>query len=365
LNPKYAPAYAALSELSLRRNLVTPDAQLVNQAQDAARKAVELNPDLAMSHVALGLALAESPEARDHAAAIEEFHRALQFDPKNAGAYLGLARSTAAAGDRSGAEKNFLQAVALAPGDWTVLNEFGIFLSRNDRYEDAADRWRQALKIAPDNVRLLRNLGAIYHYLDRDEDAAQTFQKGLVIEPTASLYTNLGTARFFQGRYNDAVEAFEKALQLDGGGNYLFWGNLADGYRWAPGQRPKAKDAYDHAIQLLREKIKTLPEEANLQATLALYLVRAGNRDEAAKQLEAIEKLPKKTAASDFNVALTSEILGRREQALRSLESALRAGYPTHEVRNEPDLVSLRADARFLPLFSRFSGTASENPPKH
>jgi len=365
LNPNYAPAYAGLSELYLRRNLVTPDAQWVNQSKDAARKAVELNPDLATSHVALGLALAESPEARDRESATAEFHTALRLDPKNAWGFWGLAKSAAAAGDRPAAEKDFQEAVALAPGDWTLLNEFGIFLARTDRYEEAADRWQQALKIAPDNVRLLRNLGAIYHFLDRDEDAAQTFQKGLVIEPTASLYTNLGTARFFQGRYNDAVEAFEKALQLDGGGNYLFWGNLADGYRWAPGQRPKAKDAYDHAIQLLREKIKTAPEDANLQATLALYLVRAGNQDEAASQLAAIEKLPKKTAASYFNVALTSEILGRREQALRSLESALNAGYPTHEVRNEPDLVSLRADARFLPLLSRFGGAASGNPPKH
>jgi tetratricopeptide (TPR) repeat protein len=162
------------------------------------------------------------------------------------------------------------------------------------------------------------------------------------------------------------VEAFEKALQLGGGGNYLYWGNLADGYRWAPGQRPKSKDAYEHAILLLRDKIKKSPQEANLHATLALYLSRAGDRNEAATELEDIQKLPKQTAASFFNAALTSEILGRREQALMFLASALGAGYPTNEIRNEPDLTSLRSDARFLPLLSRSGGSASEKgPPQH
>jgi serine/threonine-protein kinase len=338
----------------------------VNQALDAGRKAVALNSDLAVSHDALGFALVESPKPEDRQTAIAEFRRALELDPKDANAFLGLARSMAAAGDRKAAEDNFQEALKIAPGSWTVQNEYGIFLARIDRYEEAAERWQSALRIAPDNVRLLRNLGAIYHFLDRDEDAAQTFQRALVIEPTGSLYTNLGTARFFQGRYNDAVEAFEKALQLGGGGNYLFWGNLADGYRWAPGQRSKSRDAYEHAIQLLRDKIKTAPQEANLQATLALYRARAGDRDEAAGVLEAIQKLPKQTAASFFNIALTSEILGRREQALKSLESALSAGYPTNEIRNEPDLIALRADARFLPLLSQFGGGVSEkNPPQH
>jgi len=44
--------------------------------------------------------------------------------------------------------------------------------------------------------------------------------------------------------------------------------------------------------------------------------------------------------------------LGQRELALGSLKMAITLGYSPREVRNEPELVSLRADPRFAPLLS-------------
>jgi serine/threonine-protein kinase len=37
--------------------------------------------------------------------------------------------------------------------------------------------------------------------------------------------------------------------------NYLVWANLGDAYRWAPGRRTKATEAYRHAIQLMDQQI--------------------------------------------------------------------------------------------------------------
>ncbi len=366
LNPKDALAYAGLAEAYLRRNITTPDSVWLRQANDAAHKAVELNSDLAASHVALGMALAESPETRDRQASPTEFQKALDLEPRNSAAYLGLAKAEAAAGKRVEAETDYKKSIALAPTEWLPAGEFGTFLYRNARYQEAAGAWEQALRAAPDNVRMLKNLGAVYHMLDRYDEAAGVLQRALEIEPSAKVYANLGTARFFQGRYSDAVEAFEKALHLGGAGDYLYWGNLADGYRWAPGQRSKSIEAYGHAIQLVREKMKAAPNDADLHGSLAVYLAKSGDRDGAAKEVEILQGLPANSAGSLFKAALVNEILGRREPALQALESAMAAGYSPHEVRNEPELVSLRADARFLPMFDRFAGTgAVTNPVQH
>jgi tetratricopeptide (TPR) repeat protein len=253
----------------------------------------------------------------------------------------------------------------LSPGEWIPLAEFGVFLYRAARYREAAETWEQAQALAADNVLILTNLGSAYHMLDRYEDAASAFQRALEIEPTARIYTNLGTARFFQGRYADAVTAMQKALDLNGGTRSLYWGNLADAYRWAPGQKSKSIDAYRHAIGLARREMQAAPGDSDLSASLAVYLAKAGERDGAVEQLDALKKLENPTANARFQAALAYEILGRRELALASLAAAIKSGYSSREVRNEPELVSLRADPRFQTLLDRFAGAGSGNPARH
>jgi len=352
LNPNYALAYAGLSEAYLRRNALNPDPQGQRQAREAADKAVKLNPDLAAAHVARGMALAESREPSDRLAAADEFGKALDLDPKSSSAHLGLAKTAAASGDSTAAETAYQKAILLASDEWLPLGEYGIFLYRAARYQDAAETWERARATAPDNVRILTLLGSVYHMLDRYEDAASAFQRALEIEPSARVYTNLGTARFFQGRYADAVTAMQKALELNGGSRSLYWGNLGDAYRWAPGQRTKSLDAYKRAIELAREEIKSAPDDSDLRASVAVYLAKSEDRQGALRELEALAKLPKLTANAWFQAALAHEILGQRELALGSLKMAITLGYSPREVRNEPELVSLRADPRFAPLLS-------------
>jgi serine/threonine-protein kinase len=362
LNPNYALGYAGLSEAYLRRNAAKPDPQGQRRAREAADKAVRLNADLAAAHVARGMVLADSRDSSDHLAANGEFGKALDLDPKSSGAYLGLAKAEAAAGHGARAETAYRKAIALATGEWIPLAEFGVFLYRAARYREAAETWEQAQAWAADNVLILTNLGSAYHMLDRYEDAASALQRALEIEPSARIYTNLGTARFFQGRYADAVTAMQKALDLNGGTRSLYWGNLADAYRWAPGQKLKSIDAYRHAIELVRREMQAAPGDSDLCASLAVYLAKAGDGAGAVQQLDVLQKLDNLTANARFQAALAYEILGRRVLALASLEAAIKSGYSYREVRNEPELVSLRADPRFQTLLDRFAGAGSGNP---
>ena len=348
INPQYAAGYAGLSEAYLRRNLFTPDPQWRNLAREYAAKSVQLAPDLAAGHIALGNTLLDTgmrPEANT------EFTRASTLDPKSALACLGLAKLAAAEGKTADAETLFRKAVGLAPNDWIPNTEYGIFLYRASRYSEAVKVWERSRQLVPDNVRLLNNIAAAYHMLEDYEDAASAFQRALEIEPSAQGYTNLGTLRYFQGHFSDAVPAMEKAVEL-GATNYLYWGNLGDAYRWAPGMHQKAKAAYLRAIDLVRAQIATSPDDSTRHGQLAGYLAKSGDTPHALEELAVLERLPKKSAKTLFATAIAYEVSGKRSDALGALKAAIAAGYPRQEIRNEQELVSLRADIRYQRLLA-------------
>src|SRR5262249_7725054 len=151
-------------------------------------------------------------------------------------------------------------------------------------------------------------------------------------ESNPRTWANLGTARYFQGRYPDAARAMEKAV-VRAPSRYLYWGNLADDYRWAEGKRPLAREAYRRAIELVREDLQLNPKDVGLRSALAAYLAKSGDSRGALEELAQLE-LP--DSDSLFKAAMVYELAGERDKALATLERAVRAGYSMHEVTNEP-----------------------------
>lgn len=348
LNPTSAAAYAGLADAYLQRNTSAPDPSWLSLARDAADQALALNPDLAIAHVALGNALADGGKRTDAAVA---FEKARDLDPRNPGALLGLATLANAAGDRAGAESLFQKAMDTAQGSWIPYQVAGRFYYGIQRYDDALRAWDRALELAPRNARVLRNRAAAYVALNRNDEAASALQAAIEIEPTAQAYGNYGTLRYAQGRFRDAVPLFEKAVELSAT-NYVNWGNLGDAYRWAPGEQAKAPPAYERAVTLVREKLAVTPNDSELHANLAGYLAKSGQAPAALTELGTFERLPNKTAKAWFKAAIAAEAAGRRDDALRFLESAIGANYSLDEIRTEQELVRLRTDVRYHQLLS-------------
>jgi eukaryotic-like serine/threonine-protein kinase len=160
------------------------------------------------------------------------------------------------------------------------------------------------------------------------------------------VYGNLGTILFYQGKYDRAVPAFEKAVEL-GANDYASWGNLGDSYRWSSNKKDKAKPAYEHAIQLAREEIAKNPTQTQLRVDLAVYLAKIGDKDDALRELKAVEAAHDTDPYDLYTSGLAYELCGKREQALAALLAAVKAGQDLTQIKNEPELVSLRADPRY------------------
>ncbi len=342
LDENHAIAYAGLAEAYTLKDVANADPQWRKLATNAGRKAVSLNDDLAQSHLSLGIALARDDQ---HEEAMRQFERALQLDPGNRMAPLAIANEQAAKKDYAGALESYRRARALSPSSWAVPYAMGRYYYGQARYAEAVSQWRAAKKLTPDNVAVLTNLAAGLHMSGQDSEAAAEFQRALEIRPSAATYNNLGTQRYYMGEYDSAVKSFEKAVAMNAN-RYMYWGNLADAYRWSTGAKAKSGGAYLRAIQLVDEKVTAQPADSDLRSTLAIYRAKSGAHAGALSDIAAAVAL-RPTARTWFNAMIVFEICGKREQALSALGSAVKAGFPLHEIRNEPELVSLRTDMRY------------------
>ena len=342
-DPNSSIAYAHLSTAYLRKHATNPDVQWMKLARETAQRAVDLNGDLGAARLAMGFVQLQAGERTE---ADASFRKAAELDPVNPMPHVGVAKNLAAESRNADAEAAFRKAVELGPKEWRAPAEYAQFEFRRAHYQEAEALWESALQITPDNVLVMRNLGAVYFLLDRPDEAASILQRALEVAPAAPIYTNLGTIRFFQGRYTDAVAAFEKAVE-QAANNHLHWGNLGDGLRWAPGRRTDAPAAYRRAVDLINEQIAKKQDDPDLQSRRGLYLIKMGDKARALDEANIVAARSNLTAQMHYRLAVIYELGGDRTRALASLRQALTAGYAVKDLANEPELTSMRADARY------------------
>ncbi len=109
-------------------------------------------------------ALGQREEARD------AYRQAVAMEPKLASAQLGLGR-TLVQTDPAAAETAFLAALAALPDDSAALNDLGIARDLLGHHAEAQDAYRQALAITPEATDVKMNLG-LSLALTGDKDAA-------------------------------------------------------------------------------------------------------------------------------------------------------------------------------------------------
>jgi serine/threonine-protein kinase len=350
LDKTYAPAWAGLARAYWRQQKDTRDPSLGARAVDAANQAIALDAYLADAHVSVGLARSV---AGDLPAAKAAFEHALVLDPTNAGAHRGLGDIAEGEDRLDDAMAHYQKALALDPADWELPRLLGDIPYQAGKYGEALSWYAKASAAAPDSAVPFRLLGAASHMLGDYPAAASAFQKSLTIQPSAGGYTNLGTALFFQGLYRDSLQAFEHAVEMSPS-NPLLWGNVADAYRWVPGNSQKMQESYGRAVQLLREQLGKDPKHVANRSRLALYLAKSGNTAAALSELKQVLTPDVREVNTLYRGAVTYELAGQRDAALRTLELALTRGYALSEVRMDPELAKLRADVRYHTLIAKF-----------
>ena len=341
LDSEHAPAHAALGRAYWRKYESTRDGKWVETARQSCERALGLDEAEAAPHMCL--ATVENGIGR-YERAIQEYQHAIEREPDNENAYIGLAEAYHKLNDLPKAEQTYKQAIAQRPNYWRSYSMLGAFYYSTGRYLDAENAFRQVIALNPDGWRAYSNLGAVQYIQGRSRDAMASYEKSMALRPNSAAASNLGTLYFYElADYQRAATAFQQAIDIDETRHDL-WGNLAWAFHWA-GDTARARTAFEKATALAEERRRVNPRDAAVLMSLAEYRAALGDRASARRlMMDALSIAPDEPRLMYRAGVLYEFAFADREQALKWLAAALDKGYSRRDVERDPALSRFRND---------------------
>jgi len=213
LDPNYALAYAGLADVHSLLPIYAGTAPKddVPKALAAARKAVELDGNLAEAHTSLGNALLFNGQLK---LAEQEFRRALELNPNYATAHQWLAECLQGQGRFPESLAENERAHELDPLSLIIHASYASTLSAVARYDDAVKQAREALELAPDLVPGHEILGQTYEEQGKLDQAIAEYRKANEITPTPANFAMLAHAYAKTGRMAEARKILDTLTAL-------------------------------------------------------------------------------------------------------------------------------------------------------
>ena len=239
LDPKYALAYAkqadVLTDISVFIAKADEITEVREQALRAAKRAVELAPELGETHVALAVVLAYG--SLDFAAALPEFELAMTLSPGNASVQRRCAGFAGDLGHFQSAIIAARRAVALDPQNVNTHVTLGKVLTFARRYDEALPAYRAAAMVNPNSV-YVKDATSWTLLASGQFEQARQICESIPADTTSDLVSCLVLAYHGLGRQQDAERALQRyeALQkndpsIDLAGVYAQLGNKAAALR--------------------------------------------------------------------------------------------------------------------------------------
>ena len=169
-------------------NVIFHAAKIISQTVEgteavaAIQKLLESFPGRYYLHFFLGLVLEYRGEAR---AALEEFHRALELNPR----HIDMA---------------------------SIHTHIGVCLKDMGDYGGAIKALEQAREFDPNLKEIYNILGFCYFKLKKHEQSIEQFEKALEIDPGSAIdYANIGSNLREMGHKKEAIRLYRIALEMD------------------------------------------------------------------------------------------------------------------------------------------------------
>ncbi len=349
-DPNFALAYTGLADSSLRMYGETKESVWAQKATLSAQQAERLSNNLPEVHISLGSVYSATGKNTE---AVTELKRALELAPNSDEAYRNLGDAYIRSGQSDEGIAAFQKAVAANPYNWTNHNALGnAYFGLGDSAK-ALPEFQKVTELGPDNPIGYANIGSVYLREGKWGEAIPQFQKALALAPDADTYSNLGTAYFFLKNYDQATKMYEKAVEMTPNDEVLL-GNLGDAYRWS-GHSDQASTVYAKAISLAFQELQVNPRSASIMGDLGLLYAKKGDAANALQYTQQARSINSDDLQLIYSEAQVKTLIGKPEEALKSLRLALEKGYSAQEAWNDPELQKLQALPQFSQLVNQFS----------
>jgi DNA-binding SARP family transcriptional activator/TolB-like protein/Flp pilus assembly protein TadD len=241
-DPGFAAAYAGLANAyGLEAFSEKSPLLAVDMARKAARKALQLDPELAEAHTALAMI-----------AALYDWDWAM-------------------------AEQEFRLAISLNPGYATAHHWYGVHLAAMGKFAAAREQLAQASALDPLSPIIRLNSGYPDYYERQYEAATIAYQQALELNPSFfAAHEELATAYQLQGNQKATIERL--VLALSGEGEYGLAGAIEKMY---------ARSGYQAALEVWLDRLLQRRREQYVSPmTVARVRIGLGQKSEALTELE-------------------------------------------------------------------------------
>jgi len=206
------------------------------------------------------------------------FRHALAVTEGNYLAHLNVAVALSQQNQEAEARQQFREVLRLQPNLADAHAAFATGLRRWGHPAEALPHARRAVQLKPERSRFRHTLAIILEDLGRKDEAIVQLRKAVELSPRlADAQYGLGALLQEKGRTDEALEHYQAALEANP--------NLADLY--APTATLSAqKGDLAGAVRLYEEALRREPK-ASVHFNLAITLERLGRREEARRQYEA------------------------------------------------------------------------------
>ncbi len=154
----------------------------------------------------------------------EDYVNALELDPDNERALIGMARMAFRNAHYEYAQKQYERLLLLHPDKTIYKLNRAVCLTRLEEYEEALNLLFELNYEQPDNAAVNRVLAWTLVCVDKLEQAANLYRQLTSMEQaTAEDYLNQGYCLWLQGQRADAVVSFRKSMALSDNNSDDFW----------------------------------------------------------------------------------------------------------------------------------------------
>ncbi|MBF0194859.1 MAG: tetratricopeptide repeat protein [Magnetococcales bacterium] len=150
-----------------------------------------------------------------HDLAIEQFQKAINYDPNIALLHYNLGTSFYQLGNREASINAAKKSIALDPDFPEAYSSLGNTLTELGKLNEAIKSLQKAIVLKPDYTDAFYNLGIALKKQDKLDEAVFNFQKATSIEPHFAAQFNLANTLKNMGRLDEAVINYKKAISIN------------------------------------------------------------------------------------------------------------------------------------------------------
>ena len=212
-DPGYALAYVGLAETyySLSSIQLKPT-EAMPQAQAATLKALELDDSLGAAHASLGVI--KNAYLWDGEGARRELRRAIDLSPSDAQSHLMLGLSLAAAGHAEEAQAEIRRALELDPLEPFIRSYGALSLYLARRYEQAESELKSLITEQPRFQMAHAYLGLVYEQTGRSREAVGEFRTATGLDESTEALAQLGHALAIAGESEEAIRVLRELERM-------------------------------------------------------------------------------------------------------------------------------------------------------